>query len=210
MQEVSNIIRYFSYNSKITLSYFFISLFVLILNTITRGAANRYVFSTERASLLNPLTYIRFFTHVLGHQDWNHFYGNFLKILLIGPLLEEKYGSIIFLIMILITALITGIVNFIIGKNRSLGASGIAFMMIVAAALTNFSNDKIPLTLVLIIIFYLVDELKGLFKSDTVNHISHIIGAVTGIFYGYAYLNPTIMNNINHFILILTDLKAKF
>ena len=91
---MEQIIEYFHYNSYVTLTYFFASLAVLILNTLTFGAANKYVFSTEKKSFLNPMTYIRMFTHVLGHSDWNHFSGNFLKILLLGPLIEEKYGSI--------------------------------------------------------------------------------------------------------------------
>lgn len=205
MEEVNRIIQYFSYNSKVTLSFFFISLAVLAINYLTHGAANRYVFSTERASLLNPMTYLRFFTHILGHKDWDHFVGNFMKILLVGPLLEEKYGSLVFLIMILTTALITAIVNFIIGKNRSYGASGIAFMMIVCAALANLSNNKIPLTLVLIILFYLIDEIKGLFKKDTINHTSHIVGAATGFFYGYVYINSFIMEKITGFLTFIVS-----
>ena len=125
---MEQIIEYFHYNSYVTLTFFFSSLAVLILNTLTFGAANKYLFSTEKKSLLNPLTYIRLFTHILGHSDWNHFSGNFLKILLLGPLIEEKYGSIEFLIMILITALVTGIVNYIKGDTRLCGASGVAFI----------------------------------------------------------------------------------
>ena len=110
-----NILDYFDYNAFVTLTMFFISLFVLLLDKISKGKTTRLFFSTERASLLNPLTYIRFFTHILGHADWSHLSSNYLKILLLGPLIEEKYGSINYLAMILITALIVGIFNFIKG-----------------------------------------------------------------------------------------------
>ena len=49
----------------------------------------------------------------------------FLYILLIGPMIEEKYGTFNLLIMMLITAGITGIINYIRGRKRILGASGI-------------------------------------------------------------------------------------
>ena len=65
------------YNSVLILSYFFISLIALILNTFTSGTTNRVLFSSYRSSPLNPLTYIRFFTHALGHTGWHHFSSNF-------------------------------------------------------------------------------------------------------------------------------------
>ena len=105
------VINYFSYNSVVILSFFFISLFVLILNYITKGKSNITLFSSYRSNLLNPITYVRLFTHIFGHANWGHFMNNFLYILLIGPMVEEKYGSINLIIMILVTAGVTGIIN---------------------------------------------------------------------------------------------------
>lgn len=117
------IIEYLQYNSVLILSFFFLSLGTLILKYVTFGNSNKILFSSYRSSLLNPLTYVRMFTHILGHSDWKHFSNNFLYILLIGPMIEEKYGTINLLIMMLITAFITGIINHIVGKKRILGAS---------------------------------------------------------------------------------------
>ena len=193
IQEI-NITDYFQYNAVVTLTMFFISLGVLLLDKITKGKANRKVFSTERASLLNPLTYIRFFTHILGHSDWEHFSNNYLKILLLGPLIEEKYGSINFLIMILITALATGIVNYIKGGTRLLGASDVGFMLIVLSAFVNMVQHKIPITLVLIILFYIVEELKNLKKRDGIAHYGHIIGAICGGIFGFICINQELVD----------------
>lgn len=170
-----NILDYFQYNAVVTLTMFFISLVVLLLDKITKGKSTRKVFSTERASLLNPLTYIRFFTHILGHEDWQHLSNNYLKILLLGPLIEEKYGSINFLIMILITAFVVGVFYFIKGKEWLKGASCISFMLTVLSAFVNITENKIPITLVLIILFYIIDEVKDLKKKDNIAHDSHII-----------------------------------
>lgn len=197
---MDQIIEYFNYNSYVTLTYFFASLAVLILNTLTFGAANKFVFSTEKSSLLNPITYIRLFTHVLGHSDWNHFSGNFLKILLLGPLIEEKYGSIELLIMILVTALITGIVNYIKGDSRLCGASSVAFMLIVLSAFVNIVDNKIPLTLVLIILFYIIDEVKDLRKRDNIAHYGHVAGAICGGAFGFLCVNQAFMEGFKSFI----------
>lgn len=183
-------INYLDYNSIVILSFFFISLIVLTLNKITNGKTNKLLFSTYKSSPLNPLTYIRLFTHILGHADWEHFRNNFLKILLIGPMVEEKFGSINLLIMILITALLTGIFNSILSKNtRLLGASGIVFMLIILSSLVNIQIGKIPITLILIFIFYIIDEIKdGLFKKDNISHSAHLIGAICGCIYGITLL----------------------
>lgn len=178
-------INYFEYNSIVILSMFFLSLLALILNKITNGKSNKKIFSTYRSSLLNPLTYVRLFTHILGHENRKHFTNNFLYILLIGPMLEEKYGSINLLKMLLITALITGIINSITSKKRLLGSSGIVFMLIILSSLVNITS-KIPVTLILICLFYIVNEiLDGIFKKDTVSHLGHLIGAVCGFIFGY-------------------------
>ena len=173
--KVINIMDYFQYNAVVTLTMFFISLLVLLLDKITKGKSTRRFFSTERASLLNPLTYIRFFTHILGHADWEHLSNNYLKILLLGPLIEEKYGSLNFLIMILITAFVVAIFNYIKGNVWLKGASCISFMLTVLSAFVNITENKIPITLILIILFYIIDEIKKLKKKDNIAHDSHLI-----------------------------------
>ena len=180
--------NYFQYNSILILSFFFVSFAVLILKYITFGKSNDILFSSHRTSLLNPLTYIRLFTHALGHSDWKHFSNNFLYILLIGPMAEEKYGTINLLIMFLITAGVTGILNSIVGKKRILGASGIVFMLIVLSSFVNIQSGKIPITLILICIFYIVNEiLDGILKKDKVSHFGHLVGAICGAVFGFIY-----------------------
>jgi len=195
---MNDILKYFEYNAPVTLTFFLVSFGVLILSWLTRGKSN-YLFSSEKASLLNPLTYIRFFTNILGHKDFGHFSNNFLKILLLGPMIEEKYGSIDLLIMILITAFITGVINFIIGKYRILGASNIVFMLIALSAFVNMS-DKIPLTLVFIILFYFIDEVRQLFNKDGVSHYGHLIGALCGVAFGFICQNQSLIDFIMSYV----------
>ena len=195
---MEDIMKYFEYNAPVTLTFFLISFGVLILSYITRKKTD-YFFSSERASLLNPFTWVRLFTHIFGHRDFVHFSNNFLKILLLGPMIEEKYGSINFVVMIAICAFLTGVINYIIGKYRILGASGIVFMLIALSAFVNMT-DKIPLTLVFIILFYFIDELRSLFNKDGVSHYGHLIGAVCGVGFGFISQNQPIIDFILSFI----------
>lgn len=194
------LIEYFDYNATVTLTMFFISLLIVFLNHISKGWFNKHLFSTQRGKWYNPFTYIRLFTHILGHQDWRHFSNNYLKILLLGPLIEEKYGSLYFLIMILVTAFITGLVN-LLKKNTNLkGASNIVFMLIVLSAFVNISGDKIPLTLILIIGFYVIDEIKDLGKKDSVAHYGHLTGAVCGLVFGFIFLSDDPWQTVIDFV----------
>ena len=180
---------HFIYNSYVILTFFFISLIALYLSKTSKGKSNNLLFSCYRSSVLKPLSYVRLITHIFGHVDWEHFRNNFLIILLIGPTLEEKYGSINLLIMILITALITGIIHILLKNTKLLGASGTAFMMILLSSFVNIKEGTIPLTLVLICLFYVIDEIKdGLLKKDHVSHLGHIIGALCGIGFGFYFL----------------------
>ena len=182
-------LNYFQYNAPVILSYFFISLIILFLNKITNKKSNMKFFSTSRVNPFNPLTYIRMFTHILGHDSFSHLRNNFLYILLIGPMIEERYGSIQLLKMILITSFITALINIIIGNKRILGSSGISFMLILLSSIVNIESGKIPITLILIFIFYVVTEITdGLFKKDNISHLSHIIGAVTGVIFGFYFV----------------------
>ncbi len=100
-----------TFNSPVVLGFILISLGVLLLNIITLGKSNELLFMTYHSPLTNPLTYVRFLTHVLGHSGWAHYIGNASYILLLGPMLEEKYGSKRMIQVIVITALVTGVVN---------------------------------------------------------------------------------------------------
>ena len=96
------------YNSPVILSFFLLSLLALLLGYVTGGRSTALVFSVYRFPWKNVLGYVRLFGHVLGHADWQHFIGNMLLLLVVGPPLEEKYGSRALLVGILVTAFITG------------------------------------------------------------------------------------------------------
>ena len=182
LREEKHIMKRISYNSPVILTFTFAAFAALLLNYFTAGMANELFFSVYRSSLLDPLFYLRLFTHILGHADLNHFVGNFTLILLIGPMLEEKYGSKPLLIMMIVTAFLTGLINVIFFPTTALlGASGIAFMMIILGSFVNVKDSRIPLTFILAAIFYIGGEiLDGIFLSDSVSQMAHILGGICG------------------------------
>jgi len=176
---------YFSYNSIVIISYFLVCLLFLVLNIISKDRLNNFL-ACRRGGVLNPLFYIRILLSGFCHKDWNHFKNNFLMILLIGPILEEKYGSMNLLYMFLITSVVTGIIHIIFSKTGTIGASDNVFMLVVLCSIVNLTSGKIPITLILILLFYVVEEVFNLFKrKDGISHDSHIVGAICGFIFGY-------------------------
>lgn len=176
------------YNSPVVLTFAAISLAALILNYATAGLTNRLFFSVYRSSLANPLTYLRLFTHVLGHADFSHYIGNMMFFLLLGPIIEEKYGSTNLLCIIAVTAFVTGVLNCILFPRSGLvGASGIVFCFIILSSMTSIKEGKIPLTLILVCILYMGQEvLNAVFVKDNISQFAHIIGGICGCIFGYS------------------------
>ena len=174
-----------TWNSPVILSFALISLIALGLNTLTNGTTNQLIFSVYGGSLLNPLFYLRLFTHVLGHADLSHYMNNMLLFLLVGPMLEEKYGSPRLLIVILVVALVTGIAHIIIAPNTMLlGASGVVFAFILLSAVTG-SKEGIPLTFIIVAVLYIGTQIyQGVFNVDNVSQLTHIIGGIIGGIFG--------------------------
>lgn len=179
--------RGISYNAPVVLAFALVSLIALILNMLTNGMTNRLFFSVYRSNF--SLAYvIRLVGHCLGHANWSHYAGNMTLFLLLGPILEDKYGSGKLLLMIVITAVISGLLNILLFPQIALlGASGIVFMFIVLTSASCMVDDRIPLTMILIIVIYLGAEvMNALTKQDSISQFTHIIGGVCGAVFGLA------------------------
>lgn len=176
-----------TFNSPAVLGFTAACLAVLLIDSITGGKALQTVFSTYRSGLLDPLTYVRLFTHVLGHENWSHLIGNLMYILILGPLLEEKYGSRNILILIAATALVTGVLNSVLFPNiRIYGASGVVFAMIVLSSITDISEHSIPLTFILVVLLYLGQQIyEAVTVHSNISHMAHIAGGATGAVLGF-------------------------
>lgn len=174
-------------NSKLVLGFTLLCAVVLILNYATGGYTNKLLFSVYRSPLSNPLTYFRFFGHVLGHANFEHFIGNIMLIVVIGPMLEEKYGAKDLFTIMVVTAFVTGLIHFIFFPGvQLLGASGIVFTFILLASFTGYRGGTIPLTFIVVALLYIGNEVyQGFFLQDNIANLTHIIGGLVGAFFGF-------------------------
>jgi len=174
-------------NAPITLLFVIICVVTIALDSVTLGKSTELFFSTYGSSWMNPLTYIRLIGHVFGHESLSHLISNALYILLLGPMLEEKYHDKI-IVVILVTAIVTGVFHNIIEPDvMLLGSSGVVFAFILLASITGKSNG-IPITLILVAILWLGQEIySGIYCSDSVSQITHIVGGLSGAMLGLTF-----------------------
>ncbi len=174
------------YNAPVTLTFSLLAALVLVLDPFTGGRLVSEAFSIgARLDFGNPLQWPRLLTHVMGHANWSHLITNFAFVLLLGPILEEKYGSSPLLFMMAVTALVTGLINVLFMSTGLLGASGIVFMMILLVSFTNIRSGEIPLTFILVVVLFLAREVVGALREDSIAQFAHIAGGVCGSLFGF-------------------------
>lgn len=171
------------YNAPVILSYAIISICVLVISS--SGILAGYFSSPAHLSFSDPYFYIRLVSYIAGHENWRHLIGNLLIILLVGPLLEEKYGSGKLLEMILITAISTAVLNAFLFSNSLIGGSGIAFMLILLSSFSNIKSKEIPLTFIIIAMLFIGSEIVSTLKIDRISQFSHLAGGLIGAGYGF-------------------------
>lgn len=170
-----------SFNSPVVLVFVIIASLELLVDTMTHGAIGSY-FTTFGG--LGHLVSVQSVLHVFGHINFDHLIGNMTFILLLGPILEEKYGSLSLVLMIMVTAIATSILNALFFNSGLLGASGVVFMMIILSSVTNVKAGTLPATFVLAIVFYFSKELYQSLLPNNVSQFGHILGGCFGGVFG--------------------------
>ena len=176
-----------TFNAPVTLGFVIICFIATLLGAVSNGRITQMVFMTYHSSLANLMTYVRFIAHLFGQSGWSHVIGNASYLLLLGPMLEEKYGSKELIEVIGITAVVTGLVNYIFFWNVGLcGASGVVFAFIILASFTGFKEGEIPLTFILVAVIFIGQQVyEGIAVQDNISNMAHIVGGIIGAVLGY-------------------------
>lgn len=176
------------YNAPATLTLALVATIVLLIDQYVMPGIIQALFTAEGSKTFefNDIpAYVRMFTHLFGHASWEHLLSNLTLILLLGPILEEKFGTRAVAWMIVITAMVNGLLNALFFETALMGSSGIAFMMILMVSFANTKSGEFPLTALLVVCLYLIKEILAIFRYDDVSQISHLIGAACGAVFGF-------------------------
>ncbi len=175
-----------TFNSPVVLVFVFICVGVQVLSTITGGATTQMFFTAKPGPWTDPLTYLCLVTHIFGHAGWDHMIGNMSYILLLGPLLEEKYGSGRLVGIIFASALAASIANIVFLNVGVLGASGVVFTFILLSSVTGLREGELPLTFLLVAALYFGQQVYGaFFVRGNVSYLGHIAGGIVGGVVGF-------------------------
>ena len=175
------------YNAPAVLSFALLAMLILLLDsTLLPRLARRYFAVGGSVNWSSLGDWFRLFSHPLGHGSWGHLLANLTFILLLGPILEEKYGSRAMLFTLLVTALVTGLLNVLLFDTGLMGASGIVFMLIVLASIVDIRSREIPLSFLLVAVLFLGGEIVQAFRGDDVSQMALIVGGAIGAVIGFA------------------------
>ena len=187
-----------SYNSPVVLTFSLICTAVYFITSAHSGFQESAGVLMYSLFSLSPYfdfgsvaDYLSLFLYTTGHASLDHLLGNMAFILLLGPILEEKYGSRSLLLMVLFTALITAILNITLFSSGLIGASGIVFMFIILVSFANAKKGGIPLTFILILLLYVGKEIMNSFNEDNVSQFAHIAGGLIGSVFGLYFAKKT-------------------
>lgn len=177
------------YNAPVTFSFALICVLVMLLDQyVFPGFVGTYL-SAPGADFnpSQPAHYFAILLYVFGHESWTHLGNNFLFLLLLGPILEEKYTPKPLLMMMFTTTIVTGIFNILMKQPPLVGASALVFMMIMLVSFARTKAGDIPVSFILIFILFLLAELtRGAQNTNpSVSNMAHIIGGVCGTIFGF-------------------------
>lgn len=184
------------YNAPVVLTFSLACMAVYFVNWIFWGDADRnyggiinnFFMVSGYWEWNSVLNYLRLFTYPIGHANLGHLVGNMSMFLLLGPILEEKYGSPNLLKMMAVTTLITAIVNILLFDTGLYGASGLVFMFIVLISFADVRKGTIPITFILVVLFYVGQEILQSVQKDEVSQYAHIAGGLMGAVFGFTAL----------------------
>ncbi len=172
-----------TYNAPVVLTFAILAVGAFVLQSVGPDSVRTWFAAWPQ--IVDIRSYVGMFTHILGHESWQHLLSNFMLILLLGPILEERHGSGRLLVMILVTALVTGLATLVFSSHPVMGASGVAFMMILLASMANVRGGEIPLSFILVAVIYMGGEIVASFRNDQISHMAHLVGGTVGAVFGF-------------------------
>ena len=153
------------FDSPVVLVFSVVSAAVFVADLILKLNVSEKIFECHGAKSVpafdfkSALDYVKLVIYPLGGTNSTSFFLNTGFILLLGPVLEERYGSVMLALMIFITSLVGGVLTACVSTFGISGCGGIVFMMIILSVLSVFIKKQLPVSWVFIFALYLAFSL---------------------------------------------------
>lgn len=155
----------FIFDSPVVLVFSVVSAVIFISDLILKLNLSEKIFECPGAKSVpafdfkSALSYVNLVIYPFGGENSTSFFLNIGFILLLGPVLEERYGSIMLALMIFITSLVGGVLTACVSTFGISGCGGIVFMMIILSVLSVFIKKQLPVSWIFIFALYLAFSL---------------------------------------------------
>ena len=143
----------FDYDAPVTLTFTLLSLLLFLIDLIfLENKLDSSFFMTSTVSgdfqfsFASFNSYLRLFLYVFGRGNTIFFFSRLVIITLLGPRMEERFGSGVIGIMILVSTLFTGVLSACSCKLPFNGADPIVFMLILLDMLFHISKKTVSLS----------------------------------------------------------------
>ena len=183
----------FVYDAPVMLSFVLAVLVIFMLDTfVFKGTlAEKWLLSPTAAEGSLPFAFsdftsiLRLFLHVLGGRDIPFLICNLIFILLLGPQMEERYGSVIIGIMIFVAALFSGVLNACFCKVPVSGSEPVVFMLILLCAMMHLSRSKVSASALAVIILFAVMLVLRKNPNGTAGVLITLAGGLCGSLFAF-------------------------
>ena len=198
-----------AYDAPVTLSFVIVCALIFLLNIIlaksgkSLGLEKLLASPTSQAGVLpfivkQPVSYLRLLLYIFGSQTGGLVSGvadgvfsggasvlftNLILIMLLGPAMEERYGSVIIGIMIFVSALFSGVLNACFCEASLVGSVPVVSMMIFLNAFMSFSKKKFPLSFTAVMVFFVLLQIAS--GAGAVRIIICIAGGLCGSLFAF-------------------------
>ena len=185
-----------AYDAPVTLTFVIVCAIIFLLNLVlaksgkSAGLEKLLASPTAQAGSLpfivkQPLSYLRLLLYIFGSESEasSVLFTNLILIMLLGPAMEERYGSAIIGIMIFVSALFAGVLNACFCETSLIGAVPLVSMMIFLNAFMSFSKKKFPLSFAAVMLFFVLLQIFS--GAGAVQIIICIAGGLCGSLFAF-------------------------
>ena len=159
-----------------------VTIFLIIISFIILVTGNSALCATHNRIDQNLIL------HIFGHSNFNHWFGNITLLAIIGQSVEDKYGSWITLVLVILDAIIVGLAYCFLQPVSCYGLSSVVYMFVVLNTFPSKKDDSISILTILIMIIFICPEIIGLIKNnDNIGHLAHLIAGLNGLIFGIIY-----------------------
>lgn len=183
----------FIYDAPVTVTFALLTVLLFILDVfLFKNKLNSSFLFTPTAAdgsfpfKFNELySYLRLFLYVFGGSDRIILFSNLIFIMMLGPAIEERYGSVVIGLMIFVAALFAGVLAACCFKVPAFGAEPIVFMLILLNTMTHLSKKNISASSLGVICLFICYEVFKKNNNGMIGILVIIAGGLCGSLFAF-------------------------